>query len=162
MTNIYYPLLYKPNLDMSIFTKKEQELIANAIANAEKATSGEIRIAIDKHCHGSAFERATEYFAELGMDKTAQHNGVLIYLAYEDHKFAIIGDRGIDNVVPDDFWETTQVAMKAHFLSGNIADGIIAGVALAGEKLALFFPYQNGDVNELPDDIVYMNKEENK
>ncbi len=147
---------------MSIFTKKEQELIANAIATAEKATSGEIRIAIDKHCQGSAFERATAYFAELGMDKTAQHNGVLIYLAHEDHKFAIIGDRGIDTVVPDDFWETTQVAMKAHFLSGNIADGIIAGVALAGEKLALFFPYQNGDINELPNDIVYMNQEENK
>ncbi|RYE26878.1 MAG: TPM domain-containing protein, partial [Sphingobacteriales bacterium] len=104
----------------------------------------------------------TEYFAELGMDKTAQHNGVLIYLASEDHKFAIIGDRGIDSVVPDDFWETTQVAMKAHFLSGNIADGIIAGVSLAGEKLALFFPYQSGDVNELPNDIIYMNKEENK
>jgi len=147
---------------MSIFTKKEQELIANAIASAEKATSGEIRIAVDKHCHGSAFERATEYFAELGMDKTAQHNGVLIYLAYEDHKFAIIGDRGIDSVVPDDFWETTQVAMKAHFLSGNIAEGIIAGVSLAGEKLALFFPYQNGDVNELPNDIVYMNQKENQ
>lgn len=147
---------------MSIFTKKEQELIANAIATAEKATSGEIRIAIDKHCHGSAFERATEYFAELGMDKTAQHNGVLIYLAHEDHKFAIIGDRGIDKVVPEDFWETTQVAMKAHFLSGNIAEGIIAGVSLAGEKLALFFPYQNGDVNELPNDIIYMNQQEIK
>ena len=147
---------------MSIFTKKEQELIANAIAAAEKATSGEIRIAVDKLCHGSAFERATQYFAELGMDKTAQHNGVLIYLAHEDHKFAIIGDRGIDTVVPDDFWETTQVAMKAHFLSGNIAEGIIAGVSLAGEKLALFFPYQNGDVNELPNDIIYMTQEENK
>ena len=147
---------------MSIFNKKEQELIANAIAAAEKATSGEIRIAIDKHCHGSAFERATEYFAELGMDKTAQRNGVLIYLAHEDHKFAIIGDRGIDTVVPDDFWETTQVAMKAHFLSGNLAEGIVAGVALAGEKLALFFPYQSGDVNELPNDIVYMNQDEKK
>ena len=147
---------------MSIFTKKEQELIANAIAAAEKATSGEIRIAVDKLCHGSAFERATQYFAELGMDKTAQHNGVLIYLAHEDHKFAIIGDRGIDTVVPDDFWETTQVAMKAHFLSGNIAEGIIAGISLAGEKLALFFPYQNGDVNELPNDIIYMNQAENK
>lgn len=147
---------------MSIFTKKEQELIANAIAAAEKATSGEIRIAVDKLCHGSAFERATQYFAELGMDKTAQHNGVLIYLAHEDHKFAIIGDRGIDTVVPNDFWETTQVAMKAHFLSGNIAEGIIAGISLAGEKLALFFPYQNGDVNELPNDIIYMTQEENK
>ncbi len=147
---------------MSIFNKREQELIANAIGAAEKATSGEIRIAIDKHCNGSAFERATAYFAELGMDKTAQHNGVLIYLAHEDHKFAIIGDRGIDSVVPDDFWETAQVAMKAHFLSGNIAEGIVAGVSLAGEKLALFFPYQSGDVNELPNDIIYMNQEENK
>ena len=147
---------------MSIFSKNEQELIANAIAAAEKATSGEIRIAIDKHCHGNAFDRATQYFTELGMDKTAQHNGVLIYLAHEDHKFAIIGDRGIDNVVPEDFWETTQVAMKAHFLSGNIAEGIVAGVSLAGEKLALFFPYQNGDVNELPNDIIYMAHAEDK
>lgn len=146
---------------MSLFTTQEQELIASTIADAEKATSGEIRIAIEKHCHGSAFERATEYFAELGMDKTAQRNGVLIYLAHADHKFAIIGDRGIDSVVPNDFWETTQVAMKAHFLSGNIADGIIAGVALAGEKLALFFPYQNGDVNELPNDIVFIDQDEN-
>lgn len=147
---------------MSLFTTQEQELIANAIAEAEKATSGEIRIAIDKKCHGSAFDRATQYFAELGMDKTSQRNGVLIYLAHEDHKFAIIGDRGIDKVVPEDFWETTQVAMKAHFLSGNLAEGIIAGIALAGEKLALFFPYENGDVNELPNDIVFMNQDENK
>lgn len=147
---------------MSLFTTQEQEQIANAIAEAEKATSGEIRIAIDKHCHGSAFERATQYFAELGMDKTAQHNGVLIYIAYEDHKFAIIGDRGIDSVVPDDFWETAQVAMKAHFMSGNLAEGIIAGISLAGEKLALYFPYQHGDVNELPNDIVFMDQVENK
>lgn len=147
---------------MSLFTSQEQENIASAIADAEKATSGEIRIAIEKHCHGSAFERATEYFAQLDMDKTAQHNGVLIYLASADHKFAIIGDRGINSVVPEDFWETTQIAMKAHFSSGNIADGIIAGVALAGEKLALFFPYQNGDVNELPNEIIYMDQDETK
>jgi len=143
---------------MSIFNTEEQEQIANAIAEAEKATSGEIRIAIDKHCHGGAFEKAAAYFTELGMDKTSAHNGVLIYLAYEDHKFAIIGDSGINKVVPEDFWETTQVAMKAHFSSGNLAQGIIAGVSLAGEKLALYFPYQNGDVNELPNEIVYMYK----
>jgi uncharacterized membrane protein len=147
---------------MALFTTQEQELIASTIADAEKATSGEIRIAIEKHCHGSAFERATQYFGELGMDKTAQRNGVLIYLASEDRKFAIIGDRGIDSVVPEDFWETTQVAMKAHFSSGNMAQGIIAGVAAAGEKLALFFPYQSGDVNELPNDIVFMDQDENK
>ena len=147
---------------MSIFTKNEQELIANAIAAAEKATSGEIRIAIDKRCPGSAFDRATQYFAELGMDKTAQHNGVLIYLAYEDHKFAIIGDRGIDTVVPADFWETTQVAMKAHFASGNLAQGIIAGIMLAGEKLGTFFPFQSGDINELPNDIIFMDQQKTK
>ena len=147
---------------MSLFTSQEQENIASAIADAERATSGEIRIAIEKHCHGSAFERATAYFAQLDMDKTAQHNGVLIYLASNDHKFAIIGDRGINSVVPEDFWETTQVAMKAHFSSGNIAEGIIAGVALAGEKLALFFPYQNGDVNELPNEIIYMDQDATK
>ena len=147
---------------MSLFTTQEQELIANTIAEAEKATSGEIRVAVEKHCKGSAFDRATEYFAELGMDKTALHNGVLIYLAHEDHKFAIIGDRGIDSVVPDDFWETTQVAMKAHFLSGNLAEGIVAGIALAGEKLALYFPYQNGDVNELPNEIIFIDQHETK
>ena len=75
---------------MSLFTSEEQELIASAIADAEKTTSGEIRIAIEKHCHGSAFERATQYFAELGMDKTAQHNGVLIYLASTDHKLQLL------------------------------------------------------------------------
>ena len=141
---------------MPIFTTQEQEQIAHTIAEAEKATSGEIRIAIEKHCKGDAYERATAYFHELGMDKTAQHNGVLIYLATEDHKFAIIGDSGINKLVPTDFWETTKTAMKAHFMSGNLCDGIIAGVALAGEKLSTFFPNQNDDVNELPNEIFFI------
>lgn len=143
---------------MAIFSEEEQELIATTIANAEKLTSGEIRIAIEKHCKTDAFERATEYFFKLDMDKTAEKNGVLIYLAYEDHKFAIIGDSGINRVVPEDFWETTQIAMKAHFASGNYASGIIAGVTLAGEKLAVFFPTAHDDVNELPNDIIDMDK----
>ena len=134
-------------------------MITNAIAEAEKATSGEIRIAIEKHCQESPFDRATQFFVKLGMDKTAEKNGVLIYLAHEDHKFAIIGDRGINKVVPEDFWETTQIAMKAHFMAGNLADGIIAGIALAGEKLALFFPYKSDDINELPNEIIFMDEE---
>lgn len=143
---------------MALFTEQEQEQISNAIAEAEKATSGEIRIAIDEYCEGDAFEKATSYFTKLGMDKTSRHNGVLIFLAYADHKFAIIGDRGINQVVPEDFWEMTKVAMKAHFSSGNLALGIIAGVVLAGEKLAQFFPSENDDINELPNDIIYMNE----
>ena len=143
---------------MSIFSTEEQEQIARAIADAENATSGEIRIAVEKHCKGDAFERATSYFKELGMDKTAQRNGVLIYLANHDKKFAIIGDKGINKVVPTDFWETTKVAMRAHFSSGNLCDGIIAGIALAGEKLSLFFPHQNDDVNELPNEVIFIDQ----
>ena len=143
---------------MALFTEQEQEQISNAIAEAEKATSGEIRIAIEENCEGDAFEKATSYFTKLGMDKTSRHNGVLIFLAHADHKFAIIGDKGINRVVPEDFWEMTKVAMKAHFSSGNLALGIIAGVVLAGEKLAQFFPSENDDINELPNDIIYMNQ----
>ena len=141
---------------MTLFNEQEQELISTAIAEAEKLTSGEIRIAIDKHCDGDALEMATSYFKKLGMDKTIEHNGVLIYLAYEDHKFAIIGDRGINKVVPPDFWETTKIAMRAHFAGGNIAEGLVAGISLVAEKLAIFFPSNNGDINELPNDIIYM------
>lgn len=143
---------------MSIFTEIEEDRIANAIAEAEKATSGEIRIALDKYCEGDAYEKAIQYFSEMDMDKTRLHNGVLIYMAYEDHKFAIVGDKGINKVVPPNFWETTKVAMKAHFSAGNLADGIIAGVLLAGEELAKFFPYQGDDINELSNEIVYLNK----
>lgn len=145
---------------MGIFTEQEQELISNAISEAEKATSGEIRIAVEKYCSGEALEKAKSYFSKLGMDKTSRHNGVLIYLAHEDHKFAIIGDSGLNKVVPPDFWETTKVAMSAHFASGNLTQGIIAGIVLAGEKMALFFPSQSDDINELPNDIIYMDKQQ--
>jgi len=145
---------------MSFLTEQEQDLITSTIAEAEKMTSGEIRIAVEKHCKGDAFDRASEYFTKLGMDKTSLHNGVLIYLAYEDHKFAIIGDRGIHQVVAPDFWETTQIAMKAHFAGGSIVNGLVAGIILAGEKLAINFPYQNGDINELPNDIIFIDRKE--
>lgn len=143
---------------MSLLNEQEQDLVTNAIAEAEKQTSGEIRIAVEKHCKGEAFERATAYFTKLGMDKTKKRNGVLIYLAYEDHKFAIIGDKGINSRVEPDFWEVAKIAMQAHFSGGNIANGLIAGITTAGEKLALHFPYESGDINELPNDIIFMDK----
>jgi uncharacterized membrane protein len=143
---------------MGIFTEEQQEQISNAIAEAEKSTSGEIRIAIDENCEGDAIEMATAHFSKLGMDKTSRHNGVLIYLAYADHKFAIIGDSGINKLVPEDFWETTKVAMQAHFASGNLAQGIIAGIMLAGEKLAMYYPFEKGDINELPNEVVFMDQ----
>ncbi|MBY0245615.1 MAG: TPM domain-containing protein [Sphingobacteriaceae bacterium] len=143
---------------MGLFTEQQQEQISNAIAAAEKNTSGEIRIAVEKKCQGDAFDMATQKFFALGMDKTALRNGVLIYLAYEDKKFAIIGDSGINKVVPPDFWEMAKVAMKAHFSNANFVEGLVAGVALAGEQLAAFFPYESGDVNEIPNEIVFLDK----
>lgn len=147
---------------MSLFTPQEQDRIAEAIATAEKNTSGEIRIALEKHCKIDPLERATQYFFELEMHKTHQRNGVLIYLAYHDKKFAVIGDKGINQLVPENFWETVQIALKAHFSSGNIADGIIAGVSLAGEKLALYFPSVKEDINELPNEIIYIDQKKKK
>ncbi|MET4083829.1 putative membrane protein [Pedobacter sp. UYP30] len=146
---------------MALFTDLEQEEIAKEIASAEQATSGEIRIAIDKHCEGDPYQKATEYFQKLDMDRTALRNGVLIYLAHLDKKFAIIGDAGINRAVPDDFWETTKDAMKAHFIKGDLANGLVEAIKLAGEKLSFYFPHQQGDINELPNDIVYLDNDKN-
>ncbi len=143
---------------MGLFTENEQELISKAISDAEKATSGEIRIALEKHCSGDSLEKAASMFIKLGMDKTTRHNGVLIYIAVEDHKFAIIGDKGIDKVVPADFWEMTKSAMRSCFIKGDLIGGILTGISLAGEQLSAYFPSEKDDVNELPNDIIFMDK----
>ena len=141
---------------MALFSEKEEEQIRKAVETAESLTSGEIRICIEKHCPENTLDRAANYFAKLGMDKTILRNGVLIYLALKDHKFAIIGDAGINKVVPEGFWEKTKEEMRAYFKEGKVAEGIIAGVKMAGEELKHFFPARDGDKNELSDDISYM------
>lgn len=143
---------------MSFLTEQEQDQITGAIAEVEHLTSGEIRVAVEKHCKGEPFERAAGFFDKLGMNKTVMHHGVLIYIAYQDKKFAILGDKGINQIVPPDFWDTTHVAMKAHFAAGNFAGGLLAGIKLAGEVLAAHFPQRNGDINELPNDIIFLDQ----
>ena len=138
------------------FSEAEEKRIQEAVASAEKATSGEIRICIEKTCSDDVLDRAAKYFHKLGMDKTALRNGVLIYIVTEDHKFAIIGDAGINKVVPESFWDSTKDEMRAQFKLGNFADGIIAGVRLAAEQLKTYFPSIDNDKNELSDDIAYM------
>ncbi|WP_395627048.1 TPM domain-containing protein [Daejeonella sp.] len=141
---------------MSIFSEKEQELISNAVESAERYTSGEIRICVEKTCSEPVLDRAANYFNKLGMDKTAQRNGVLIYIATEDHQFAIIGDAGINKLVPHDFWNSTKDTMLAYFKEGDLTAGIIAGVKIAGEQLKTYFPYLDSDVNELPNEVSFM------
>jgi uncharacterized membrane protein len=140
---------------MGVFNDDELGRIQKAVEAAEKFTSGEIRICVEKSCKISPLDRAVTYFQELGMDKTALRNGVLIYIAIQDHQFAIIGDVGINKVVPENFWDATKDAMLNEFKSGNIVEGIITGVKLAGEQLKAFFPFRDDDINELPDSVIF-------
>lgn len=146
---------------MSLFSEQEQERIREAIAAAERSTSGEIRIFVEKHCKGQPFERAVHFFSKLGMAQTKLRNGVLIYLASEDHQFAIIGDAGINQVVPENFWQSTKDLILGHFKQGNLADGLIAGIYEAGQQLQTFFPSLADDTNELSNDIAF-GEEKNK
>ncbi|AMR31171.1 hypothetical protein A0256_06900 [Mucilaginibacter sp. PAMC 26640] len=141
---------------MAVFTEEEQQRIQKAVAKAEKNTSGEIRVCIEKTCSDEALDRAARYFTQLEMHKTKLRNGVLIYLATVDRKFAIIGDAGINQVVPADFWDSTKEEMMSHFKYGNLVDGIVTGVAKAGDQLKKYFPHLLDDQNELPDDIAFM------
>jgi uncharacterized membrane protein len=141
---------------MAVFTEEEQQLIQKAVADAEKNTSGEIRVCMEKTCSDEPLDRAVKYFAQLEMHKTKLRNGVLIYMATVDRKFAIIGDSGINSVVPANFWDSTKEAMLNHFKYGNLVEGIVTGVTQTGEQLKKYFPHLLNDTNELPDDIAFM------
>lgn len=132
--------------------QQEQQIIA-AIRHAEKLTSGEIRVHIESHTDLDVLERTREVFHLLKMDNTEQHNGVLIYVAVTDHKFAIYGDKGIHKVVGDDFWNSTRDAILTKFKESDFTQGLIDGVLLTGEQLQKYFPWKHGDINELPDEI---------
>lgn len=131
----------------------EEKQIIEAIRKAEKNTSGEIRIHIEKTSNLDVYERALEVFHLLKMDNTKLQNGVLIYVAVEDRNFVIFGDEGINSVVPSDFWDTTKDIMQSHFKKGDFKQGLIEGVLKAGTQLEKFFPWETGDKNELPDEI---------
>ncbi len=139
------------------FTAAESEQIVQAIRDAEKSTSGEIRVHLEERCKGEPLKRATELFAKLKMQATEQRNGVIFYLAVEDKKFAIYGDKGINEKVPADFWQQTRDLMQGHFKEGRFTQGLSEGVLLAGIQLKAYFPYQKDDVNELDDNISYQN-----
>ncbi|MGE5382372.1 MAG: TPM domain-containing protein [Omnitrophica WOR_2 bacterium] len=146
-----------PNSAKNFFTPEQQDDIKEAILNAELNTSGEIRVHIQKKCTGDILDCAADVFKLIGMDKTAARNGVLFYVAIENRSFAIIGDSGINLVVPTDFWESTKMLMINHFREGRFAEGLVEGIAKAGEQLKKHFPYQKGDTNELSDEISFDN-----
>jgi uncharacterized membrane protein len=136
-----------------MLTEKDKDLIQDAIAQAELETSGEIRVHIDKACDGDPVKRAIEVFEELKMHETELRNGVLIFIAFSNHKLAIIGDKGINELVPSNFWDSTRDVMIQLFKQGQFTAGISAAVKEAGIQLAEYFPLQEGDVNELSNKI---------
>ncbi|TAK37307.1 MAG: TPM domain-containing protein [Saprospiraceae bacterium] len=140
---------------INFFKKEEEQRIIAAIREAESQTSGEIRVHLEKDFKGKVEDAATKTFARLRMDRTADNNGVLIFIVPSKKQFAIIGGKGIHEKVPPNFWQDVRDVMQHHFRDGNYTEGVCQGVLLAGQKLKEHFPWQSDDENELPDEISY-------
>lgn len=136
-----------------VLSQVERDAIKNAIGEAEKLTSGEIRVHIENHCKEEVLDRAAYVFEQLELQKTKLRNGVLFYLAIKDRQFAILGDVGINLKVPAGFWDSISEQMQAYFKQGQYALGICEGVKTAGAQLSTHFPYQDDDENELPNEV---------
>lgn len=134
-------------------TAEEEQTIIDAIIEAENHTSGEIRVHLERGLHKDAFRRAEEVFYFLEMDATENQNGILFYVAVDDHRFVVLGDKGIDHVVPDDFWESIKDEVIGEFKVGEYAKGLVKGILHTGEKLKEFFPVDDDSKNELSDSI---------
>ena len=139
------------------FSDAEKQQIVAAIQAAEKQTSGEIRVYVESRCrYVDPLDRAAEIFSGLKMQQTAIHNGVLVYVALKDRQLAILGDRGIHEKVGNEFWNKEVRQILSDFNKANYAEGIAKVVGDIGEALRTHFPYdREGDINELPDDIVF-------
>ena len=139
----------------NFFSSEQKKQITDAIAQAELNTSGEIRLHVEGSCTINVLDRAAYIFEKLEMHKTAQRNGVLFYLAVNDRKFAILGDGGINQLVPENFWDQIKETMLEFFKEEKFAEGVSTGILMAGEQLKANFPYQSDDVNELSDEISF-------
>lgn len=138
----------------NFLNKKDEEEIIEAIREAESNTSGEVRVHLEKTTGDmDIFDRAMEVFHMLKMDNTKHDNGVLIYVAVDDHNFVIYGDKGINDVVPDDFWESTKDAIVAKFKKGEFKQGLVDGILTAGQQLKKHFPYSDDTRDELSNEI---------
>lgn len=139
----------------NLFSKDDRKRIIDAIMMAEKETSGEIQVHLEGRCKTEVLDRAAQVFKTLRMQKTEQRNGVLFYLAVEDRKLAILGDSGINERVASDFWDDVRNAMLESFKAERFTEGLCTGIGMAGQQLKEYFPYQQGDKNELPDEISF-------
>jgi uncharacterized membrane protein len=137
------------------FTEDQVKAIQGAIATAEMHTSGEIRIHVARRCKNDPFQEAVKVFDMLKMHQTEQRNGVLFFISLKDQKLAIIGDKGINEKVSENFWDDIRDMMINHFKQQQFAEGLVNGILAAGEQLKATFPYHSDDTNELSNEISY-------
>jgi uncharacterized membrane protein len=142
-----------PFLTQRFFNKTQEKAIIQAIKTAERNTSGEVKVHVEGRTKLDVFARALEVFKDLNMHQTQQRNGVLFYLATDQREFAIVADEGINQVVPENFWETIKEIMRAKFKNGQFVEGLSEGILQTGQALQTHFPFQKGDKNELSNDI---------
>ncbi len=137
------------------FSDDQKNAVQKAIADAELNTSGEIRVHVDDVCKEDVLDKAANVFHHLKMNETELRNGVLFYLAVNDHKFAILGDKGIHEKVPSDFWDHIKITMQSHFKKHEFTEGLSKGIEMAGKKLKEHFPIQDNDTNELSNEMSF-------
>jgi uncharacterized membrane protein len=131
----------------------DEAKIIEAIGVFEKRTSGELRVHVANGTHADIMSQARLAFEELGLTATRERNGVLFYVAVADHRFAVLGDKGINEKVPTGFWDEVAAKVSARFAKHEFGIGLVEGIHLAGEALASHFPPRPDDVNELPNTI---------
>jgi uncharacterized membrane protein len=138
----------------SLLSEEQEQALVDAITKAELNTSGEIRIHLEKSTgNSSAQQRAKQWFGKLEMHKTAEKNGILFYLAIQDRQLALWAGEGINQKVPDNFWQEIIDLMISEFKVGHFSQGLIAGVEKTGKALGEFFPRKDDDVDELSNEI---------
>ncbi len=149
--------LFKSKPEPSIFSQEELARLKAAIQAAEQFTSGEIRLVVERRTNGyDVLDRAALVFKRLKMHETAERNAVLIYMAYGERLFAILGDKGIHEKVTQDFWNQLKHTMHGQFSQGKLCDGLCEAILTCGQSLQTHFPRQSNDNNELSDDVVML------
>lgn len=135
------------------FTSGEKSQIVRAIQEAEEKTSGEIRVYLERRARRDLMNRAKQVFEKLGMTKTQKRNGILIYFSLTDQRFSILGDRGIHEKAGDGFWKEVVSTIEGSFRRDEFTPALLRGIRQLGETLALYFPKETSDMNELPNEI---------
>lgn len=150
--------LFSFNKKRQFFTKEQQQLMVDAIQEAEKNTSGEVRFFVESKCkYVDPVDRAKEIFFSLKMDQTKDRNAVLLYIAMDDHQLAIFADEGIYQRLGANYWNVEVKKIIAHFTKDDYTGGICDVISDIGEALKKEFPYESSDKNELPDEIIFGN-----